>query len=125
MCLGGDTLSNPGIVVDTTVMIFGWGLKILRNVIDANEGGYPKDGYYSLPAAEGDNGPCRNNACHYMAGPAVPLVRRCYPRAEAYPPSVHQAGDFRQRSLVGTNNNIDMSVCEWARSRCHLLTTEF
>jgi hypothetical protein len=96
-------------------MMFMWGLKILHDVIDANKGGYPKDGYYSLLAPEGDNGPCHDTACHCMVGPAVALVQRCYRRAEAltYPPSVHQAGDFRQRSLVGTNNNTDMSVREW------------
>ena len=129
MCLGGDTLSNPGIVADTTVMMFVWGLKILYDVIDANQRGYPKDEYYSLLPPEGDNGSCRNAACRCIVGPAVALVQRCNRwaarEALAYPPSVHQAGDFRQRSLVGTNNNTDMSLREWGGSRCHLLTTTF
>ena len=51
--LGRDTLRNSDVVVDTTVMMFMWGHKVLCNVIGENKGRYPKDGCYSLLTAGG------------------------------------------------------------------------
>lgn len=53
MQLGRDTLRNSDVVVDTTVMMFMWGHKVLCNVIGENKGRYPKDGCYSLLTAGG------------------------------------------------------------------------
>ena len=42
LCLGRNTMSDSGIIVDTTVMVYALGLEVLCNVVNMNEGGMPQ-----------------------------------------------------------------------------------
>jgi len=109
-CLRGNTLSNSGAVVLTTVMIFMWDRKALSTVNDEDEEGCHKDRYYppqGAEEAEGDNGP-NHNPCHCTRALVVALVQQCSRRAEVYP---HRVGDYRHHSPVGTDKQ-HMSVCD-------------
>ena len=87
-------------------MVFIQDRKVLSHVNDKNEEGCHKDRYYSPQGAEGpegDNGPSHNNPYHCTRGVVVDLVQQRSRRAEVYPPSHHQVGDYRHRSPVRTD----------------------
>jgi len=112
--LRGNTLSNSGVVIVTTVMIFLRDRMVLSNGNDENEEGCHKDRYYSPRGAEGpegDNGPTHNPPCHCTRGLVVALVQQCSRRAEVYLAGRHQVGDYQHRSPVGTDKQ-RMSVCD-------------
>jgi hypothetical protein len=77
-------------------------MSLMRNKEDN-----PKDRYYSLQEAEGDNGPCQDIPCHRTVGLVVAIVQRCSRWAGVCLPCDRRVGDYRLRhhTSVGTNND--------------------